>query len=281
MADLHVDPRVPGQVEDGLDFVRLVGMRVGHVVHDDIETGALLAVGLASSAPIFIEAVRDLGLRQTLADADPAELDLRLVLSNVSAESESVDDVESLIAEEVDAAASSLTVGRMTAMRTGGYILREDDEEFNPPGAKHATFVAQSDLGEVSELVAGRSPAAASGLIEVAVEQEQALAFGIEVGDERLAQPFWLGQQAETRARVVGILDPTFDERRWSTLDPTFLPLAARDSELRFWTTREGILGILADQSPTLRLALCCSGSAPTCTGPRRMRRQRRRMRWR
>ena len=218
--------------------------------------GALLAVGLASSAPIFIEAVRDLGLRQTLADADPAELDLRLVLSNVSAESESVDDVESLIAEEVDAAASSLTVGRMTAMRTGGYILREDDEEFNPPGAKHATFVAQSDLGEVSELVAGRSPAAASGLIEVAVEREQALAFGIEVGDERLAQPFWLGQQTETRARVVGILEPTLDERRWSTLDPTFLPLAARDSELRFWTTREGILGILADQSPTLRLAL-------------------------
>ena len=218
--------------------------------------GALLAVGLASSAPIFIEAVRDLGLRQTLADADPAELDLRLVLSNVSADAQSVDDVESLIAEEVDAAAASLTVGRMTAMRTGGYILRQDDQEINPPDAKHATFIAQSDLTDVSELVSGRAPEPASELIEVVVERDQALAFGIEVGDERLAQPFWLGQQAETRARVVGILEPTPDQRRWSTLDPAFLPIAARDSELRFWTTREGILGILADQSPTLRLAL-------------------------
>ena len=218
--------------------------------------GALLAVGLASSAPIFIEAVRDLGLRQTLADADPAELDLRLVLSNVRADSESVGDVETLIAEEVDSAASSLTVGRMKAIRTGGFILREEDQEFNPPNAKHATFIAQADLAEVSELVSGRSPESASGLIEVAVEREQALAFGIEVGDELLAQPFWLGEQAETRARVVGIIAPSLDERRWSTLDPAFLPLAARESELRFWTTREGILGILSDQSPSLRLAL-------------------------
>ena len=218
--------------------------------------GALLAVGLASSAPIFIEAVRDLGLRQTLADADPASLDLRLVRTNVTADEESVDQVESLIRDEVNTAVESLVVGRMAAMRTGGYVLRTDDQPFNTPDPPHATFIAQSDLDETSELIEGRAPEQASGAIEVVVEREQAEVFGLEVGDERLAQPFWLGLQNETRIRVVGIVDPSASDRRWSTLDSVFLPVAARDSELRFWTTRAGILGILADQSPTLRLTL-------------------------
>ena len=218
--------------------------------------GALLAVGLASSAPIFIEAVRDLGLRQTLADADPASLDLRMVRTSVTADADSVDDVESLINDEVNTAAESLTVGRMTAMRTGGYVLRTDDQPFSPPDPAHATFVAQSDLDETSELVEGRAPQPDSEVLEVAIEREQRAAFGLGIGDERLAQPFWLGVQHETRIRVVGVIEPTADIRWWSTLDPVFLPTAARDSELRFWTTREGILGILADQSPTLRLTL-------------------------
>ena len=218
--------------------------------------GALLAVGLASSAPIFIEAVRDLGLRQTLAEADPASLDLRLVRTNVTADEESVDQVESLIRDEVNTAVESLVVGRMAAMRTGGYVLRSDDQPFDTPDPPHATFIAQSDLEETSDLIEGRAPAPASGAIEVVIEREQAAVFGLEVGDERLAQPFWLGLQNETRIRVVGIIDPSASVRRWSTLDSVFLPVAARDTELRFWTTRSGILGILADQSPTLRLAL-------------------------
>ena len=56
-------------------------------------TGALLAVGLAASAPIFIEAVRDLGLRQLLDDADPAETDLRFLQSGIAANDTSVEQV--------------------------------------------------------------------------------------------------------------------------------------------------------------------------------------------
>ncbi len=218
--------------------------------------GALLAVGLASSAPVFIEAIRDLGLRQTLADADSASLDLRFVQGNVTATAKSVEPVESLINDEVGMAAETLVVGRMSAMRTGGYTLRTDDQEFNSPGADHATFVAQSDLEDVSQVVEGRAPQIDGGVLEVAVEASQAEVFGLAVGDELLAQPFWLGTQHETRVRIVGLLTPSEDERRWSTLDPVYMPIAARDSELRFWTSREGILGILAEQSPTLRLTL-------------------------
>ena len=218
--------------------------------------GALLAVGLASSAPIFIEAVRDLGLRQTLAEADPASLDLRFARNNVTADPQSVESVESVIRSEADAAASGLTVGRTNAMRTGGYLLRTDDQPFNPPNPPHATFAAQSDLEEAAGLAEGRYPQAAEGRIEVVVEAAQAERFGLDVGDERLAQPFWLGQQHESRVRIVGLIEAPDDVRRWSTLDPVFLPVAARDSELRFWTTRDSILGILAQQSPTLRLTL-------------------------
>ncbi|MYE06494.1 MAG: ABC transporter permease [Chloroflexi bacterium] len=218
--------------------------------------GALLAVGLASSAPIFIEAVRDLGLRQTLTDADPASLDLRFVQTKVTADIESVEAVEALIYDEVVEAAQPLLVGRMISVRTGGYVLRTDDEPFDQPGADHAAFLAQSDIDETSELVEGRAPEPADGLLEVAVEAAQAQAFGLSVGDELLAQPFWLGLQHETRVKVVGLLRPTGDPRRWSSLDPAYMPVAALDTELRFWTTRAGILGILTDQSPTLRLTL-------------------------
>ena len=163
--------------------------------------GALLAVGLASSAPVFIEAVRDLGLRQTLADSDPASLDLRFVQTKVTADAESVEGVESLIRDEAVNAAGPLVVGRMTAIRTGGYVLRTEDQPFDPPDADHATFLAQSDFDETSEIVDGRSPAPADGLLEVAVEAAQARAFDLAVGDELLAQPFWLGLEHETRIR--------------------------------------------------------------------------------
>ncbi len=218
--------------------------------------GALLAVGLASSAPIFIEAVRDLGLRQTLAEADPASLDLRVVRSNITANQESVGSVESVIQTEAGSALGALSSERMSAIRTGGFTLRSDDQPFNPPDPPHATFLAQNDLADVSLLADGRLPAVAEGVIEVVVESPQAERFGLVVGDERLAQPFWLGTQHETRVRIVGLVEPSTDERRWSTLDPLYLPVAARDSELRFWTSRESILGILADHSPTLRLTV-------------------------
>ena len=218
--------------------------------------GALLAVGLASSAPIFIEAVRDLGLRQTLAEVNPESLDLRFVRSNVTADEASVDSVESLIHDEVERAAQPLIVGRMSAMRTGGYVLRRADQEFDAPDLDQGSFAAQSDINETAEIVEGRAPALADDVLEVAVEAAQARAFGFEVGAELLAQPFWLGQQHETPIRIVGLLAPSEDDRRWSTLDPAYLPIAARDTELRFWTTREGILGILTERSPTLRLTL-------------------------
>ncbi len=220
--------------------------------------GAVLAVGLASAAPIFIEAVRDLGLRQALASVEASELDLRFIQSGVTADAESVADVEELIAAEVETAAGELLVGRMGAGRTGGYVLRTDAEEFGADGAAHGTFVWQTDLTEQSELREGSMPlaGAAGGTIEVAIEQAQAERFGLAVGDERWAQPFWLGNQHESRIRIVGIVQPGSDERRWSTEDVSFWPIAARDTELRLWAHREDMLGVLSAQSPTLRLTL-------------------------
>ena len=218
--------------------------------------GALLAVGLASSAPTFIEAVRQLGLRQTLADAEPASLDLRFIRSNVTADAESVADVESLILEEALRAAERLIVGRMVSLRTGGYVLRSDEQPYGVGDADHATFAAQEDLAEAVELREGRLPSVVAGAVEVVVEAVQAEAFGLGVGDELWAQPFWLGRQHETRVRIVGVVAPPGSERAWSTLDPVYLPIAARDTELRFWTERSSVLGVLAEQSPTLRLTL-------------------------
>ncbi len=142
--------------------------------------GAVLAVGLASAAPIFIEAVRDLGLRQALASVEASELDLRFIQSGVTADAESVADVEELIATEVETAAGELLVGQMGAGRTGGYVLRGDAEEFGADGAAHGTFVWQTDLTEQSELHEGSMPqaGAAGGTIEVAIEQSQAERFG-------------------------------------------------------------------------------------------------------
>ncbi len=218
--------------------------------------GALLAVGLASSAPIFIDAVRDLGLKQTLVDAEPSSLDLRFIRSNVSADADAVNDVEGVIRAESATATASFASGRLTAVRTGGFILRTDDQPFNEPDTDHATFLAQEEMASAVSVVEGELPATSNDVLEIAIEQTQAERFDLSIGDERLAQPFWLGTQHETRVRVVGIFEPSGDQRRWSTLDDSFLPSAARETELRFWTTRDNILGPLAAQSPSLRLTL-------------------------
>ena len=219
--------------------------------------GSLLAVALAASAPIFIEAVRDLGLRQILRDAEPAELDLRFLQNGLAADRTAIEDVREVLASEATEAASGLIVGDTFALRTGGYIVRTADQ---PDDAEtlNGTFAAQSDLSERVELSDGRlpRPGGAGGVIEIALERGQAAAFGLRVGDELIAQPFWLGAPAESRAVIVGIFEPPDDVRAWSTLDVGFLPISARETELRFWTTQGDLLGRLAEQSPTLRVAL-------------------------
>ena len=221
-------------------------------------TGSLLAVGLAASAPIFIEAVRDLGLRQLLRDADPAEMDLRFIQSGLAATEQSVGEVQDALAAEAIEASGSLLVGQTTALRTGGYIVRPAAQTLEESDRLHGAFASQTDLEERAELSAGRlpQPDRADGVIEVALERQQAQVFAIAVGDEIIAQPFWLGTPAESRIIVVGIFEPPTDIRSWSTLDVGFLPISARDTELRLWTGRDDILGRLADQSPTLRVAL-------------------------
>lgn len=222
--------------------------------------GSLLAVALAASAPIFIEAVRDLGLRQILRDAEPTELDLRFLQNGLAADRTAIEDVREVLASEATEAASDLIVGDTFALRTGGYIVRAADQ---PEDAEtlNGTFAAQSDLAERVELSDGRLPqpggaSSTGGAIEIALERGQAAAFGLGIGDELIAQPFWLGRPAESRAVIVGLFEPPDDARAWSTLDVGFLPISARETELRFWTTQEELLGRLAEQSPTLRVAL-------------------------
>ena len=219
--------------------------------------GSLLAVALAASAPIFIEAVRDLGLRQILRDAESADLDLRFLQNGLAADRTAIEDVRDVLASEATDAASGLIVGDTFALRSGGYIISAADQSEDAPRL-HATFASQSDLERVAQLSDGRLPqtARAGGAIEIALERAQADAFGLRVGDQLSAQPFWLGAPAPSRAVVVGIFEPPAELRDWSTLDVGFLPLSARDTELRFWTTQDALLGRLANQSPTLRVAL-------------------------
>ena len=109
-------------------------------------TGSLLAVGLAASAPIFIEAVRDLGLRQLLRDADPAEMDLRFIQSGLAATEQSVGEVQNALAGEAIEASGSLLVGQTTALRTGGYIVRPAAQTLEESDRLHGAFASQTDL---------------------------------------------------------------------------------------------------------------------------------------
>lgn len=220
--------------------------------------GSLLAVALAASAPIFIEAVRDLGLRQILRDAEPAELDLRFLQTGIAADQTAVDDLRSAISAEALDAADSLIEGETFALRTGGYIIQSADRSAEDSLRLNGTFAAQSDLAQQANLIEGRLPQSdrADGAIEVALERSQTETFNLAVGDELAAQPFWLGAASESRAVIVGVIEPPDDIRAWSTLDVGFLPISARDTELRLWTAQDDLLGRLADQSPSLRVAV-------------------------
>ena len=220
--------------------------------------GSLLAVALAASAPIFIEAVRDLGLRQILRDAEPAELDLRFLQIGIAADQTAVDDLRDAISAEALNAADSLIEGETFALRTGGYIIQHANQRSEDSLRLNGTFAAQSDLAQQVNLIEGRLPQSdrAVGAIEVALERSQTETFDLAVGDELAAQPFWLGAASGSRAVIVGVIEPPDDIRAWSTLDVGFLPISARDTELRLWTAQDDLLGRLADQSPSLRVAV-------------------------
>ena len=192
-----------------------------------------------------------------MSDRDPAELDLHFLQAGIAADAESVQRVESTLETEVNAAAGDLLGSRIAAMRSGGYILRRPSQEFGAEGQPNGAFFVQDDLEDQTALAAGRFPAVwGGGAIEIAIEASQAARFDLALGDELWAQPFWLGARNETRVVVVGLLEPSADERTWSALDGSFLPMAARETELRFWALREDVLGPLAAESPSLRVAL-------------------------
>lgn len=219
--------------------------------------GTLLTVAIAAATPIYLQAIRDVGLDRVLADASPGSLDLRFETDDLGASPAPVASLEGDLDREVSAAAGTVATDTSTYLRTATFVAREPSEPFSATGAGRQAFVQwQSGFETLVELVDGTLEAAwdGAGAMPVLIAQAGAEASGVGVGDDLLLQPFWLAQRAETAARVVGVFAPRdAADPRWVGPSRQF---ASPGGDLALWAPRATLLESLPAHAPQMRVSL-------------------------
>ncbi len=185
--------------------------------------GAILAAALMSSVVLYSDAVRDLGLRFTLRQQDPLNLDLKVVANSQPGET-------SLHAARRETTVSLLRHHAGPLIEGMGFYGRSSTFFLTPPGepVRHddelrprAHFLFFSGFADRVTLVAGAEPAlpppyAGGGAprLEAWMGAEAARALGARPGDVFELHPFWRDDAEPLTVVITGFVEPHDPEAR-------------------------------------------------------------------
>ncbi len=228
-----------------------------------VGVGVVTAAALMASVVLYSDAVRDLGLRYALRNAEPADRNVRVVISgrpmldDYRQRRETVDDLlERYLGGVID---ETIRFGRTATfyVTLPGALVPPDEDR--PRG--HFQFADRA--ADHIELVEGRWPAApgpgAGGtapVLEAAIGKEAADRVGVRVGDSFDLHPFWREDAAPVRVVVSGIIAPRdpdepywFGRRDRFALDTSWqtYPLWVDEAAIR-----EAVAAYLPDMDSTL-----------------------------
>lgn len=175
--------------------------------------GVVMASALMSSVVLYSDAVRDLGLRYALRNAEPKERNVRVVtggrpaLEDYRQRREQVDRLlEQYLGDVLEGVVHFGRTATFYVARPGAPVPQDADR---PRG--HFQFA--DGLREHVEVVEGawpRLPAAGSSppVLEAAIGRASADRIGVHVGDAFDLHPFWREDAAPVRVVVTAIVAP-------------------------------------------------------------------------
>jgi ABC-type lipoprotein release transport system permease subunit len=203
-----------------------------------VVVGVVLAVAIMSASVVYFDSLRDLGLTRDLEMQDPADLDILIESSvpqvTLSSYRNEYDTVRSRIDSRFSSFAAEVHFGvRSNTFYYGGITGGETGEgaAVPPPNSdlRRLLFASMPGIEERSSLVAGALPEPRRSAldprfpIEVAITEEAAASFGLEVGTVITAVPYWGDRHDHLDARVAGIIRPDPDEAEfWRLHDDGF-----------------------------------------------------------
>ena len=202
-----------------------------------VVVGTVIAATIISATAIYSDAIRDLGLDFALQQQRPAELDVKVLQSNLGVDRvqyrRSRDRVDGAVAAAL--AASSAGLVRMGTSATfyptppGGAVSERDDRP-------RAVLRFRSALEDHIEVVQGEFPRplpeADDSPVPVAVGLETATRNGIRIGSGFDIHPFWDPEADPLPVVVVGIIEAVDPRERYWGVDEQVI-----DRRTRSWET--------------------------------------------
>ena len=144
---------------------------------------ALLSVTIVSAAPLYFDSIERLGLRRTLERFDPSQMGAWIHVREMTFNSATIKSTRET-AIQAGTHLGETVRDTATFVRSGNLILNQINDEFAPPGS---ILVYQSVQGVPAPIsfVNGSSPSDSitNGEVQVAILQEVAIEYGINVGD--------------------------------------------------------------------------------------------------
>lgn len=219
--------------------------------------GTLTAVTLLASAPVYLRALDDLGLRFALDRESAKDLDIRVQSTSVRADGQDYADQSGQVDGIVRGNLGDFLTGQQRYLRSATfYPTRAGEAPRTDDDRPRANFQAVSDLESHTTLVDGRLPGAMGdpAVVEVLVSQATADGLSVRVGDRFGLQAFWLQQPLTLEALVVGVVRPNDPgDAFWSGNDYFSLPAGSWDT-YNFFVSESTLFGQLAAGVPGLRV---------------------------
>lgn len=204
--------------------------------------GVVAAVVTIAASVIYFDSLGDIALNREISSAGDVSQDIVITGRETGIDAASNGELLGLVESSVDEIASSIVTDVTVAY--GSPTLLVEQAESTDPEAEvddswRAVLINAPDLRANSILTAGSWPSGQVGelesgqlLIDVAVEEAAALAFGVAVGDTVVAAPFWDDLNDSIAVRISGtFVRGEEGSSFWGDMDDHF---GLDDTDLKF-----------------------------------------------
>ncbi len=185
--------------------------------------GVVLSSALMASVVIYSDAIRDLGLKHSLAQQDPRDLDLHVYSSSQRARPQEYAQLRTGITSKVEGAAGGVLQETIHSGKSATFYLAASGQpvpaDTNKP---RAHFLFADRLADHVTLVDGAFPAPAKPAeagsapeIQVWIGKATADRFGVKTGDVFDLHPFWRLEARPVVVTIAGIIEPKDAEERY------------------------------------------------------------------
>ena len=218
--------------------------------------GVLMASTIMGGTVIYFDALRNLALESSLRNLTSDETNIVLKADRGPTNYDEFSRVQQIVDQSVDALVSPYVLGRTIAFKSSTFYVTESGQEPLAGSDNSRTYfgVIQGFEDKIALLPGGRMPAGGEApprgsppIIEAIVPAEAAEDFGVGVGGQLSAVPYWESETPHATVVVTGLFTPLDEDDEVWHLDRSVLRSATGPSfrTIPFYITGPAFMEVL------------------------------------